>query len=454
MVWKGTHKLELSTTKEHREKILKSLSNQYTPLLYEIRKSYWEKLQLDTVEGGKVYFDKETFGKIVPKGIPLLDGEIFIAKPEEIFYLKFPSSKLIEAGYVSKALEGASSYTDFLDKATNVIKEVTGVEEILWQSTDILSDTFQQMRAHFKQLSPTDEEFDASLRLENSPMLKLLKEISSLENVLMGKLVEMDMGEDLQERVNLLQKLGLIVKDFVVFCKQQGQQIFRVNNREAIDEASAKGFTCFLCGRPLAQERIEQLITLSDFGKKIMDNSYWMVVRVIKALKEYGIDNSQIYVEIGQEDSNDIFLVLNNKLIIIQTLDRKLRLEDAILFCAKLSVYKISAGVILTTQIIPQVMKSYIINASPKVNIKFIETFEELDDKISKLLNEWTVEAIIKEFSGFTSLTPVDISELILLSLETRLKGITEKKPAVETELPAESSEEPEKLEEEFLLEQ
>mgnify|MGYP000865105675 FL=1 len=432
MVWIAQHRLAVEVPEGLGDAIIEGLSKDYKPLISEIKRGYWERLGLKLDRSSApIYLEQEVYETLFPDREVLIGGEIFIRADGSFHYLKIPSWDEIEIGCISPQASNIDDYWKFCEAVLHIITEVTGKKDLKWELVTAVNQNFWQASKTMEEVSPTELDFKASVELENKEGHQLLKKIRDVNNILLNKLMDVENREDVQKLIQKFEGMGLIIKDFVVFCKQHGQQIFRVNSKSAIEEASEKGFSCFLCGKAISDERIDELITCSDFGKTLMDRNYWMPVRLIQALQKLGIKPTQYFIDFGEGDEDiDLFLVHNNRLLMFEMTDRKFSLKHAFLFSAKNATFDVDSAILISTEKVPVLMQQHLQQANQDTDLKFIEGFHGLDASIEAILIEKQRESITSIIEDFVCLTSVNLQGLLLKSINPNYKDIEmEKKP-------------------------
>ena len=434
MVWIAQHRLAVEVPEGLGDAVIERIDKDYKPLISDTKKAYWEKLGLKLDRNfAPIYLDMEVYETLFPDRDVLLGGEIFIRDDGAYHYLKIPNCEEVEIGCISPQGANIDEYWKFCESVLHIISEITNKKDLKWELVTAVNQNFWQASKAMEEVSPTELDFKASMELESREAHELLKKIRDVNNILLNKLMDVENREDVQKLVQKFEGMGLIIKDFVVFCKQHGQQIFRVNSKSAIEEASDRGFCCFLCGKAISDERIDELITCSDFGKTLMDRNYWMPVRLIQALQKLGIKPTQYFIDFGDKDEDiDLFLVHNNRLMMFEMTDKKFSLKHAFLFSAKNATFDVDTAILISTEKVPVLMQQHLQQVNQDTDLKFIEGFHGLDERIEGILIEKQRESIVNIVEDFVCLTSVNLQGLLLKSINPNYKDIEiEKKPDI-----------------------
>lgn len=383
---------------------LGDLKKDSSPLIASMRREYWNRLGLPAPEQ-------------TPSSTPfsqpeaLFAGDIFLDKKGNIIYFKIPSSRdHVECGFIGK--EGdAAEFEAFCTPIKEGLQRELHLKDLEW-STGAQGEEVEQIRQKGTAMKPSREELAAARELEEPLAGKLIQKAMSSQNLSLSSLLAGEDKKNGEALVERLVKLGLLGREFVVLCKERGQQIIKVTSREAIDETSQKGFKCFLCGKPISEERLEELINCTDMGIKMTVTNAWMPVRAVDALSKIGFRENEIVVE-HEEDNISLYLRYNGETILFFLLNKKFAIQDGYLFNAKVGAGKIQCAILVSSQKVPSIMKNYLAQSNKNVDVYSIESFSGLEDKISQVLEERQQQQIKAIMDQFSSLTSVDIKELV-----------------------------------------
>ncbi|MBI2252482.1 MAG: hypothetical protein HYU63_07080, partial [Armatimonadetes bacterium] len=403
------------------------INNKFSPLIKNIKLEYFKKLNLN------LNFEEWLKNK---KNEEEFTGEIFPIDINNLFYYKFHNKKKIfEAGYISQG--EFKEFDNFIKKIEQTLKELD-IKFTAWIPLGSFLEIKETLKKYAVKITPTEEEFKASRELQIKNAYELLSIIQKGENINLAKLFDSHLEASIIEQLLIkFEKLNLIIKDYVLFCKKSGQQILRVSTKSAIEEASEKAFKCFICGNSIAVENVGEIISCSEFGKKMLSGDYWLITRILDSLRHLGIKSEDIYFY-TYENLHSFLINLNQKIISLVFTNQKLTLEEVYLINAQINTYSINHLIVIYPENIFPLIKNYLENNNPEVSFYFIENLKELEHKMEEsyiFIEKNHIKEIIEPFN---SLTLIDIQELILNKiysqgkvLEDTPKGKKEKKESL-----------------------
>ncbi|MBI2265006.1 MAG: hypothetical protein HYU64_07520 [Armatimonadetes bacterium] len=405
--------LEFSPEEASRA-ILGAVRKSFTPYITSVRNDYWSRLDMSVSEEPPSFVSDPDEHRRLFGDIPRISGgDLFLSKTKDILYYKVPKDQgIVEAGYVGK------EKTDEFELFCQTIKEAVSSRksDVDWTPLVSVSRNIDLLDERSEHLTPTREQFLAALELEKELAHRVMGKISRSESVFLSSLGGEQEQEAIQKLLAGLEKIGLITKDYVVLCRLKGQQIMRVGSRSYIDEASQKmGFKCPHCGKSPLEENIDELLITTEFGRTVMAHNYWMPVRAIAALTSLGISGAEIWVDRATSPgASTLFFKLNHELCLVQLTNQKFELKDAYLVGANIAAYSIHAAILVSTQKISHLMRSFLVESNSGCSIHFIEEFSNLENNIETIFRARQQEEIITIINDFNSLTPVNVQELIV----------------------------------------
>jgi len=130
-------------------------------------------------------------------------------------------------------------------------------------------------------VQPSEQEVGRAMLLRDANVRSLVTAIAKSGGLLLRDLPKA-LTEKAQPEVDRLQKAllsaGLI--ESAVVCKRTQDQTVRVGSRDVLQQMSEQGLQC-ACGRPIADERIEEALTMTEEGRALLDKSRWMTLLVV-----------------------------------------------------------------------------------------------------------------------------------------------------------------------------
>jgi len=227
-----------------------------------------------------------------------------------------------------------------------------------WSSVVPQSPQFAQRKfaqrvggAHFE--PPSSHERSLARELEDVQSRSFLRDLKKVGIARVDELTKpAEGGEDaaLQERIGHLKKVGLVDEEFAVVCRSKNSPVIRVSSQEEIQLMDQRGVRC-QCGRPLSEEVVAELISVSEPGQKLLDHSRWMTIRVVEELLALGLSSRELLVSYSERgDEMDIFLNLLGSLVLLELKDGAFELGHSYSFSTKFMKYHAVQGVIVTSE--------------------------------------------------------------------------------------------------------
>src|SRR5207248_3091696 len=155
-------------------------------------------------------------------------------------------------------------------------------------------------------------------------------------------------GTDVAGRLGELRSLGLIQSEYVIVCSRTGNAVLRTDHPNKLQKMAPDWMKC-ACGRPLNEERVDQVIMPTDRATALNDKGRWMTTLATAILPKLGISREQVIID-SSPSGTDIVLDLSGDLVMVVLKDREFNLADAYAFNAKVSRIKAAEGVIVSNE--------------------------------------------------------------------------------------------------------
>lgn len=150
---------------------------------------------------------------------------------------------------------------------------------------------------------------------------------------------------------NPLVEAELLRKEYLVLCKNDSHTICVVENRGDLDSGDAGRLICSDCGRPFSEELVQEIFSLTQSGKALLDGSRWMTIWITDILVEAGIPKDEIKWNPSiHEDELDILTEAFGPRVLFELKDREFGLGDAYPFAFRVVRYGGDYGVVVTTE--------------------------------------------------------------------------------------------------------
>lgn len=137
--------------------------------------------------------------------------------------------------------------------------------------------------------------------LEDIHTRRLLHRIEEAQAA--GRVAELLKDEtENQALINRLADVGLLKRELLVSCRKEGRALFRLPSIEMLTVLTASNAMCSECGAALSDERVEELLTLTELASALLPDSSWLVNRLRTVLKEIGVPAGAVHQLSGSGD--------------------------------------------------------------------------------------------------------------------------------------------------------
>ena len=107
-----------------------------------------------------------------------------------------------------------------------------------------------------------------------------------------GRAAELSVSAGEPEKDALVARLagaGLVRREVQVSCRRDGHSLFRLPSTDALAIVTASNAVCSECGRTIADERAEELLTPTPLASSMLKDGAWLLDRLRSMLDEIGI---------------------------------------------------------------------------------------------------------------------------------------------------------------------
>jgi len=390
-------KLDVPISQRTSELLWEDLSKYYKPLLHGVRAKNREKIGLDYMDGSLFY-----------------NGEIFFTESDQLlYYLASEDKESIEAGTILTTDEGRQIFSGFKEK----IRDTALIDKshlTSWEPVELENRQFELIKEETSTLEIDQMETEAAFVMKDDNLRNLLKRINEKGSCFQDELMRGEEDYDTPGMLNQLEILGLISKEFFIFCRKTGQQISRINSLASLEDARIHGFKCFNCGRIISEEKISPQVKCSKLGEKFSQANYWLALHLIYILEDMGIDIENIYYK--TEKNNRVFDLFVNSyghFFMFEIKDEPVRLEDVFMFLSRVNLFKPFRAILISSHPVPLDVHMYLKNyrGTP---LTLVEGLDELEDYLVdcfKHKQEVYLEGLFRKFTGDTE---IDIFQMFL----------------------------------------
>ncbi|HZI17466.1 MAG TPA: hypothetical protein VEY09_02635 [Pyrinomonadaceae bacterium] len=96
-------------------------------------------------------------------------------------------------------------------------------------------------------------------------------------------------GPEQEALVTRLAGAGLVRREVQVSCRKEGRSLFRLPSAEALAIVTASNAVCSECGRAIADERAEELLSPTPLAASLLKGGAWLVSRMRGVLDSLGV---------------------------------------------------------------------------------------------------------------------------------------------------------------------
>ena len=96
--------------------------------------------------------------------------------------------------------------------------------------------------------------------------------------------------------IEKLESAGLVEREVQVTCRKTGHALFRLPTPHALAVVTVSDATCSDCGAPVADEKVEEVISPTSLAASLLEDGSWLIGRLHNILREMGISESEIAV--------------------------------------------------------------------------------------------------------------------------------------------------------------
>jgi hypothetical protein len=195
-------------------------------------------------------------------------------------------------------------------------------------------------------------------------------------------------SEEVEAFFERMTRDGLLNREYVIICHKSSNQINKVDSMEKIAKMAELGVLCS-CGRPIQDERVQELYSPSVSLQKMIDQSYWMTARLVRALKTFHIPEHKIFLNVqdGAEEV-DAFVDIDGSLLMFELKDNEFSMGHAYPFGGRIGLYRPDYAVIFATKGIAPEVRDYFNKSRPGAKLIYVGNVSELETNIEKIISQ------------------------------------------------------------------
>lgn len=348
---------------------------------------------------------------------PEREGILYLALtiPEPMLQRRTRETKspmLLEIGLIGKHKD--SKYLDALAEATTRLAEVAGIKPT-WNLFVPTSRQFQEL-FHSKDTKYVSASSlsDDDLRLADILVDQFTRDVAftiKRSGAILANDLKKQSGKvaKLENTIQHLLQNGLIAQEYVVICKKTSNQINRVDSLEKVQQMQSLGIMCS-CGSAIADERIEELFSSTQKLQKLLDQSYWMTIYLVKSFHSAGISEDKILLNLREgTEEIDAFVNLDGILVMIELKDNEFSMGHAYPFGGRIGLYKPEIAMIVSTKGIAPDVKDYFERVKPSAKLIYVGNLRELENNLQDLITQTRLRRAKELLAQFEPLATIDV---------------------------------------------
>ena len=330
-----------------------------------------------------------------------------------LLYVMIPEHhKHIEVGCFANNSDDKKVFDNFKSIVRKVLSSFSDVSYVRWKQFNFVNEKFNILNVDSSEKLFTKINPSVITYLKEPFVLNILRAIGHGKTSLMDEISKEFTNVDLFSVISTLVDLGLTSKSFFVYCREFGHQISRMKDLESIRDASSRGLQCPFCGKLFLEEKIDQVLYLTDEGNKFIKNNFWLSLYVGYTLLSIGIyqDNIAVRNEHGLKDT-DIFVSYFGKLIYICVKEGPINKEDIFTFAERAEFYNADKTVLITDTIFDQTDIVFF-NKAIK-NITIINYLGDVQSALKDVLNEVKLMSVSDSIRNFGQMSYINLTSTL-----------------------------------------
>ena len=343
--------------------------------------------------------------QFLPQGVcgRKLIGDLFVTESKDVFFYRFsPKFDSLVAGAVCNSERGNSDWRRFRDGLSGFL----GRRD--WKNDIDVSDKFKMLAEETQPLVVSDWERQAAVALQQPSLRELINVISKTDSCTLQEAAGDRPVEEVKEDVQMLVDLGVITSEFEVYCRQTRQKVSCVASLEALDEASKRGFKCFHCGHAINEERVVQVLSITNNGRRFTSKNMWMAFLVGAALTDEGVDPQNIsYRSENQGEIVEIFADVRGALFMLSVSEDEITPGAAFRFLTRTRFFDPDWGFLVTPVEVGTDARLVVSNGSDRFAV--VEGLASLGEAVRLGVTRAAQKEVMDLLCKFDGLTSIDV---------------------------------------------
>ncbi|MFG2477348.1 hypothetical protein [Streptomyces fagopyri] len=277
---------------------------------------------------------------------------------------------------------------------------------------------------------PTTEEGGAAEVLSEKSLRMLAIAIKSSKGLLLGDAPKQIPPAERGRIDDLVDKLivsGLIQTEIVIICAKTSAQINLIPSVDTFEHLDKAGVRCS-CGRLLSAEKQEKALTITEFGRAMLDGNRWMSILVLRYLIKLGIPAANIRMEqIYSGEEVDCIAEIHGRIVLFELKDKEFNRGNAYSFGAKIGIFQPDVSVVITTERVGADARDHFMarsagsvrvrrpyrDSAEAESVTFIEGLPNLESGLDAVVTEVAKAALAPKFRSALSFSnPVALALL------------------------------------------
>jgi hypothetical protein len=295
------------------------------------------------------------------------------------------SKYYLEAGAVTRSGE-SGVLRAICEAASRVLRSESGGGNG-WSPLAWSNKKFDDLLAQgaFQQAAFSQGQTSASTLLLSKDLWKLTAAVKASGGMLIKTFQQMG-GTDTQ--VAELESAGLLRKEHVLICRATSALLNRFPAKDVLGVLDNQGVRCASCGRPLSEERADEMLVQTDLARDLLDHSRWMAILFVEAVKKLGVPEGRILLEFqdGGEEV-DAFVDVDGDLLMAELKDKEFSMGHAYPLSGRIAMYHPDHVLIVARDGVAPEVKNYFARIKPEARLAYVEDLGQLDAELESAAN-------------------------------------------------------------------
>jgi hypothetical protein len=228
--------------------------------------------------------------------------------------------------------------------------------------------------------------------------------------------------ESTKSKVEVLVNEKLLSREYAVICRQTSNQVNRVKSMEVLERMREHEVQCS-CGRPIADELVQELYSPSPVLQKLLNQSYWLTARLVSALRRLGVADDRILLNLQEgPEEIDTFVDLEGSLLMFELKDNEFSMGHAYPFAGRIGIYRPDYAIIVSTEGVAPDVKAYMNKISPGAKVRYVESLEQMQQELLRVKEEIYNELALRTLASLDGLALAQIPLTRILSAKIGVK--------------------------------